>query len=243
MATLTSDPSGTTTAVQHLTPADRAILPTLLSKTHEFVKSYMSRYDSSHDFSHVLRVLHLALHVAQAEQKAGGAPAYDTTIVTLAALLHDVGDKKYVKEGEESDEFPVKTFLVDCGASEKLGEVVQTIVNGVSYSKEIRDPQRVLDLIEEYPELAVVQDADRLDAIGAVGIGRTFTFAGAKGSGGAGMENVLKHFEEKLLRLGGMMKTKTGRELGEKRLKLLREFERCWLEEKSVAGGVEVLLE
>ncbi|KAK6354656.1 hypothetical protein TWF696_003796 [Orbilia brochopaga] len=243
MATLASDPSGPATAIQRLTPADRNILPTLLSKTHVFVKSYMSRYDSSHDFSHVLRVLHLALHIAQAEQKIDGAPAYDKTIVTLAALLHDVGDKKYVREGEENDEYAVKTFLLGSGASEQLSEVVQTIVNGVSYSKEVKDPQKVLLLIKEYPELAVVQDADRLDAIGAVGIGRTFTFAGAKGSGGPGMENVLKHFEEKLLRLGGMMKTKTGNEMAEKRLKILRDFERCWLEEKSMAGGVEIMME
>ncbi|KAF3919167.1 hypothetical protein ABW21_db0209475 [Orbilia brochopaga] len=228
MAAPASNPSDPAMAAQYLTPADRNILPTLLSETHVFVKSYMSRYDSSHDFSHVLRVLHLALHVAQTEQKTSGAPAYDSTVVSLAALLHDVGDKKYVREGEENDENPVKTFLLSRGASEQLSEVVQTIVNGVSYSKEVKDPQKVLSLIQEYPELAVVQDADRLDAIGAVGIGRTFTFAGAKGSGGLGMENVLKHFEEKLLRLGGLMKTKTGQDMAERRLKILRDFERCW---------------
>ncbi|KAF3933045.1 hypothetical protein ABW20_dc0107051 [Dactylellina cionopaga] len=266
---------------ERLTASDRALLPTLLSKTHAFVKDYMSRYDSSHDFSHVLRVLHLAIHIAQTEQKLLQSVAlvaatdtkvlstYDTTIVTLAALLHDIGDKKYIKEGEAVDPSPVKSFLVGCGASEGLGEVVQTIVDGVSYSKEVKNPQRVIELIKEYPELvgilfpmvgliiffpelsannavidlqAVVQDADRLDAIGAVGIGRTFTYSGAKGTGGPGMENVLKHFEEKLLRLGGLMKTKTGAEMAEKRLKLLRDFEKCWLEEKSIAGGVEVAL-
>lgn len=197
----------------------------------------MSRYDSSHDFSHVLRVLHLALHISNLETKSLATVAllpppqtkveqYDRTIITLAALLHDVGDKKYAKEGD--DEYPVKAFLLSLGASEQLSKTVQAIVDGVSYSKEIKDPQRVLDLIEQYPELAVVQDADRLDAIGAVGIGRTFTFSGAKGHAGAGMENVLKHFEEKLLRLGGMMKTNTGREMAEKRLQLMREFERSW---------------
>ncbi|RVD80423.1 uncharacterized protein DFL_008320 [Arthrobotrys flagrans] len=248
----TGHPQSTTPAGQ-LPEPDQALLPTLLPETHAFVKAYMARYDSSHDFSHVLRVLNLAHHISQTEQKylqsvalvapptTKVAPLYDSTIVTLAALLHDVGDRKYIKEGEDVDESPVKTFLVGSGASEALGERVQTIVNGVSYSKEIKDPQRVLDLIESYPELAVVQDADRLDAIGAVGIGRTFTFAGAKGSGGPGMENVLKHFEEKLLRLGTMMKTKTGKEMAEKRIQVLREFERCWLEEKSIAGGVEVI--
>ncbi|KAF3087220.1 hypothetical protein TWF102_006158 [Orbilia oligospora] len=227
-------------AAVELSQSDQALLPTLIPKTHAFVKDYMARYDSSHDFSHVLRVLNLAHHIAQTEQKylqsvalvpppaTKVAPLYDSTIITLAALLHDVGDRKYIQEGEKVDESPVKTFLVESGASEALGERVQTIVNGVSYSKEIKDPQRVLDLIEVYPELAVVQDADRLDAVGAVGIGRTFTFAGAKGSGGAGMENVLKHFEEKLLILETMMKTKTGTEMAQKRTKVLREFERFW---------------
>ncbi|KAF3920141.1 hypothetical protein AA313_de0203120 [Arthrobotrys entomopaga] len=213
-----------------LTVSDRSNLPTLLSKTHAFVKEYMSRYDSSHDLSHVLRVLHLALHIAQTEQKGlqSAAVVYDTAVITLAALLHDVGDKKYIKEGEDVDSHPVKTFLTGCGASEGLGDVVQTIVDGVSYSKEVKDPQRVVDLISVYPELAVVQDADRLDAIGAVGIGRTFTYSGAKGAAGPGMENVLKHFEEKLLRLGGMMKTKTGQDMAEQRIKILRDFEKCW---------------
>ncbi|EWC47424.1 hypothetical protein DRE_00392 [Drechslerella stenobrocha 248] len=229
---------------QRLTPADQALLPTLLPDTHAFVKSYMSRYDSSHDFSHVLRVLNLALHIAQAERTANAtAPVYDSTIVTLAALLHDVGDRKYLVAGEAVDEAPVKTFLVGRGASQQLGDTVQAIVDGVSYSKEIKDPQRVVQLIATYPELAAVQDADRLDAIGAVGIGRTFTFAGAKSSGGPGMENVLKHFDEKLLLLGGLMKTRTGSEMAETRLKLLHEFQRCWLEEKSIAGGVEIAME
>ncbi|EGX51437.1 hypothetical protein AOL_s00054g136 [Orbilia oligospora ATCC 24927] len=243
------------TAAGELSQSDQALLPTLIPKTHAFVKDYMARYDSSHDFSHVLRVLNLAHHIAQTEQKylqsvalvpppaTKVAPLYDSTIITLAALLHDVGDRKYIQEGEKVDESPVKTFLVEAGASEALGERVQTIVNGVSYSKEIKNPQRVLDLIESYPELAVVQDADRLDAIGAVGIGRTFTFAGAKGSGGAGMENVLKHFEEKLLILKTMMKTKTGTEMAEKRTNILRDFERFWVEEKSIAGGVELSLD
>lgn len=97
-----------------------------------------------------------------------------------------------------------------------------------------------------YPELGIVQDADRLDAIGAVGIGRCFTFLGAKGKGkgkGKGdgeeweLENAIRHFGEKLERLEGMMKTESGREMARVRTERLRVFKGWWEEETGVGSG------
>lgn len=153
------------------TAADRA----LIDKVCIYVQNYMAHYDGSHDYNHILRVLGLAKKIA-----ASSPGTYDPLVVTLAALLHDVGDKKYLEPGQDST-LLVRDVLLGFGVNAELAAKVQTIVTTVSYSSEIKDPAKVLAVIEQYPELAVVQDADRLDAIGAIGIGRTFTFGGARG--------------------------------------------------------------
>lgn len=83
----------------------------------------------------------------------------------------------------------------------------------------------MLALIKEYPELAVVQDADRLDAIGAVGIGRAFAFGGAKGRT---LGSTMEHFDDKLLKLEGMMKTDIGRRLAKERTERMALMKQWW---------------
>jgi uncharacterized protein len=190
----------------------------LIAKVMEYVKAYMANYDPSHDYNHIRRVVHLARRI-QAD-----TPGTSLHIVTLSALLHDVGDKKYLKPGEDSSRL-VFDVLRSMGASDALAEKIQTICLGVSYSSEIKNPSRVLELISEHPELAVVQDADRLDAIGAVGIGRTFAFGGAKNRP---MEETMRHFDEKLVLLEGMMKTDTGRRMAKERTDRLRLMQEWW---------------
>lgn len=190
----------------------------LIADITKFVEQYMSHYDGSHDFNHIQRVLRLALHIQSR------TPGTSRPIVTLAALLHDVGDKKYLKPGEDASRLVHDTLRAH-GATDALAEKVQTICLGVSYSSEIEDPAKVVSLIREHPELAVVQDADRLDAIGAVGIGRTFAFGAAKGRD---MEDAIEHFVDKLLKLEGMMKTETGRALAKERSQRIRTMQEWW---------------
>ncbi|OAQ98988.1 hypothetical protein LLEC1_05490 [Akanthomyces lecanii] len=191
----------------------------LIARVTDYVKEYMSHYDSSHDFNHITRVVRLAQHI-QAR-----TPSTSRDIVTLAALLHDVGDKKYLRPGEDASRL-IHATLRSLGAGDALAEEVQAICLGVSYSSEIKDPGRVVALVAAHPELAVVQDADRLDAIGAVGIGRTFAFGAAKGKD---LEDTIRHFEDKLLRLEGMMKTETGRALARERSERIRLMLEWWL--------------
>ncbi|KAK1700369.1 HD domain-containing protein [Colletotrichum godetiae] len=197
----------------------------LVSEVTKYVEAYMAKYDASHDFNHIKRVVSLA-HSIHAQSPA--TPALDKHIITLSALLHDVGDRKYLQPGEDASTL-VSTLLRSLGAAPELAARVQTICLGVSYSSEIKDPALVRALIAEYPELAVVQDADRLDAIGAVGIGRCFTFGGAKGA--RSMDDSIIHFEEKLVRLEGMMKTNAGREMARERTKRLLTFMEWWQDE------------
>ncbi|PKS07590.1 hypothetical protein jhhlp_006196 [Lomentospora prolificans] len=205
---------------------------TLLHQVTDYVRKYMANYDGSHDFNHIERVHHLAQLIHSSEYSPENPT--DASVVSLCALLHDVGDKKYLRAGE-NPETMVRDVLVGFGAGAELAERVQTICLGVSYSSEIKDPDKVKRLIAAYPELAVVQDADRLDAIGAVGIGRAFAFGGAKART---LENTLDHFNEKLLLLEGMMKTETGRKLAKERSERLRMFASWWQSETKIVGDL-----
>lgn len=204
---------------------------TLVVKTKTFVAEYMSKFDPSHDYTHILRVLNLAKRIRVREQLRNPSVCYDTKIITLASLLHDVGDHKYLKAGENATD-AVESFLLQIGAMPELARKVQRVVTHVSYSAEMKDPALVHRVLEELPELGIVQDADRLDATGAIGIGRCFVFAGTKRAED-GMDGALKHFEEKLERLPQHMKTETGKELARARTKKLELF-RAWWEEETV---------
>ncbi|KAI0164291.1 hypothetical protein GGR52DRAFT_113783 [Hypoxylon sp. FL1284] len=205
--------------------AGQAVEGNLVQSVTEYVRSYMANYDGSHDFNHIQRVVGLARYI---HAHLPEAPRRDQQVVVLSALLHDVGDRKYLKPGEDASTLVYK-LLLSLGASEQLAKTVQTVCLGVSYSSEVKDPARVQGLIESHPELAVVQDADRLDAIGSIGIGRVFTFGGARTT--RSMEDSIQHFHDKLLKLESMMKTDVGRDLAKQRTIRMQEFLKWWDEE------------
>ncbi|KAI8943754.1 hypothetical protein NX059_001731 [Plenodomus lindquistii] len=219
----------TSTPPVPLLPLPSTSLP-LFKSLNTYVHTYMSQYDASHDYSHILRVLSTTHKIYISEHASNPTTPYDTTALFLSALLHDVADHKYAKPGTDPDS-QVASVLLSHGADPALANKVQEIVTCVSYSHELRNPERVRDTLAMYPELAIVQDADRLDALGAVGIARCFSYGAAKCKG-EGMERAVGHFAEKLYRLEGMMKTGVGREMARRRTEVLRGFEREW--------GVEV---
>lgn len=231
---------------------------TLYASMVEFVHTCMSGHDPSHNPAHVHRVAALADTILEAEQALHPTRQYDAAVVKLAALLHDIGDRKYLpnlasarsKDTPEGDDMGtvdpttmVQVALLQHGAPSDLASKVQTVVSHVSYTTECKNPSVIRQLIDQegYPELAIVQDADRLDAIGAIGIGRTFTFLGAQGKKFAGdgkweMGNSIEHFGDKLEKLEGMMKTDTGRKMAQVRTERLRMFRGWWEEEMEVSG-------
>ena len=195
----------------------------LISATKEFVKQFMSQHDSSHDYQHVERVLTLSQKILAASQIS-----VSPTVVTLLALLHDVGDKKYTSGS--GNPRPVESFLLSAGAEPELAVLVQELADNVSYSHELANRDSVAAMVEQHPELAIVQDADRLDAIGAVGVARTFTYTAAKGKSG-GMGEAIRHFDEKLLLLEGGMKTAEGKELAKVKGERIKAFREWWRDE------------
>lgn len=200
----------------------------LISQVQSYIYAYMSRFDASHDYSHIIRVYNLARTISAREACLLPPIHYNPNIIALASLLHEVGDKKYLVPGEDGTTM-AERILLNCGSSAPLAKEVQEVVSHVSYSTETKDPSKVQKFITEHPELAVVQDADRLEAIGAVGIGRCFAYTAAKAKGNLG--EAIIHFQEKLEKLESMMKTRTGREMAVERTERLRVFRGWWDEE------------
>ncbi|KAK7526523.1 HD domain-containing protein [Phyllosticta citriasiana] len=198
----------------------------LFESVKDCVKDYMTRYDASHDFYHILRVLGMAKLIL-AETQEEGRQGLDETAVFLAALLHDIGDHKYAQPGEDVEN-QIAKLLVERGASPTLAAKVQTIAINVSYSTESKNPVAFRAVLDRHPELAIVQDADRLDSLGAAGIARTFVYTGAKR---ADMKDAIAHFDEKLVKLEGMMKTTAGKRLAAERTRRIREYQSWWRDE------------
>ncbi len=205
----------------------------LIPKVLSYVQNYMSRFDASHDYAHILRVYNLARTISSREAQISPLIHYNPNVIALASLLHDVGDKKYSVPGEDSTTM-VENILLSFDAPTSLAKEVQEIVSHVSYSTEIKDPSKTQEIIASHPELAVVQDADRLDAIGAIGIGRCFAYTAARGKGS--LQEAIIHFQEKLERLESMMKTMTGREMAVERTERLKIFRGWWDEEVGKVG-------
>ncbi|KAJ6783197.1 hypothetical protein PWT90_01237 [Aphanocladium album] len=207
----------------------------LVSKAASYSLEFMSKLDASHDWEHIVRVASLAnLIYRRSVNTAEINP--DTCShrkVILAALLHDVADRKYIQQDQDSATVLFQ-LLTSFGAENSLAEDVQTICHGMSYKNEISDPAAVVALVAKHPELAIVQDADRLDSIGAIGIGRVFTYGGAKTT--RPLQGSLGHFDQKLLHLVPLMKTQAGREMAHERTERLRLFKQWWEEEESVTN-------
>ncbi|MCY8381013.1 HD domain-containing protein [Bacillus haynesii] len=176
----------------------------------EWVKEKLAAEGTGHDWLHIERVRNVSLQIAKEE----GA---DLFMTEACALLHDVSDEHRVPLQELkrhlSEDWKVDPETVDG---------ILDIITRISF----RDREKYKDEPLSKEGMAV-QDADRLDAIGAVGIARALMYAGAKGHllyGSANAPTAVGHFYEKLLLLKDLMNTKTGRMLAEKRHKLMLEF-------------------
>ena len=210
-----------------------AMNPKIIDDALDFVKQIFSTDFSGHDYFHTLRVYKMAVKIAQEE----GA---NQEIVALAALLHDVDDIKLSPETHEHKERAV-AFLRQHAVDEITIQTICTVIDEVSFSG-------IDSVIPSTLEGMCVQDADRLDALGAVGIARTFAYGGSHGRAMydpdepptlnmSGEEyhshksTSLNHFYEKLFLLVDMMNTRSGKELGKAREKYMREYVDEFLDE------------
>ena len=188
--------------------------PTLVAKTLEYATDRLAGQGAGHGMEHVLRVLHSARAI---RAEVGG----DRMVVDLAAILHDVGDEKFHEGVERSAEFS-REILKELGATSNLIEHVAQIVDNISFRK--HEDAQPLSL-----EGQIVQDADRLDALGAIGIVRTIEYGAATGRpfyspDDATARTGISHFHDKLFKLYDLMNTGAGRRLAVDRERFMQTF-------------------
>jgi len=193
----------------------------IIQKTVAFTRQTLENAEGGHDWWHVHRVWTNAKHIAETER-------CNLLVVELAALLHDIADAKFHKGDEEIGPKTAAGFLKSVRVDQQIIEHVQQIIRNISFKSGFDKPKF------HSKELAIVQDADRLDAMGAIGIARAFSYGGFTGREIYNPEiqpnlNMTKeeykkstapsinHFYEKLLRLKDNMNTATGKQLAQQR--------------------------
>lgn len=202
----------------------------------DFVKEKLNGAESGHDWFHIERVWKLSKKISETEN-------CNLLVVELSALLHDIADPKF-HNGDETLALNIsREFLENHHVAEEIIEQVLFIIKNISFKNRKEAP-------ENLPvELKIVQDADRLDAIGAIGIARTFNFGGFKNNLMYHPEilpnlhmtkeeykksegTTINHFYEKLLLLKDLMNTETAKKIASERhdfmLKFLDEFYKEW---------------
>jgi len=185
----------------------------------DFAKVSTKEFDSGHDWWHLHRVRNLALYIHE-EENTG-----DKITIEIAALLHDIDDKKFRKGQGLKAETIISDLLQEFGVAEGLINEVIRINKYISFSSDARN-------IIKSPEFSIVQDADRLDAIGAIGVARAFNYGGFRNNaiyipetkGSETNASTIGHFYDKLLKLKDMMNTSTAKKLAEKRHSFLEKF-------------------
>ena len=193
----------------------------IINNTILFVKNQLTHAEGGHDWFHIERVYKNALLIAEEED-------CDLIVVKLAALLHDIADSKFHDGDELIGPKVAREFLESQNVTEDVISHVIAIIENISF--------KVGNFEKKFnsKELEIVQDADRLDAIGAIGIARTFNYGGFKNRAiydpniqpNLGMSKeeyknstapTLNHFYEKLLLLKDKMNTKSGKKIAQKR--------------------------
>ena len=208
----------------------------LIQNTIDFVKEKLEGAEAGHDWFHMERVWKLSKKIATAE-------TCNLKVVELSALLHDIADPKF-HDGDETLALKISNeFLQSQNVSAEIIEQVLFIIKNISFKNREEAPD-ILPI-----ELQIVQDADRIDAIGAIGIARTFNYGGFKNNlmyhpdiqpalnmtkeeYKKSKGTTINHFYEKLLLLKDLMNTETGKKLAEERhdfmVHFLDQFSREW---------------
>ena len=184
----------------------------IVKEATEYVRALFQGNSDGHDLDHTMRVYRTAMEIADSE------PGCDRQIVALAALLHDADDSKLFATADNAN---ARVFLNSQNVDEATIEKICTAINSVSFSKN-------RDRCPELPEGRIVQDADRLDAIGAIGIARTFAYGGKHGRT---LDSSIEHFHDKLLLLKAMMHTEKAKEMAERRHAFMESFLQEWEKE------------
>lgn len=204
----------------------------IIAKTAKFVAFTLQNAEGGHDFWHIQRVWNNAKAIAQAEENTSAETLF---VVELAALLHDIADAKFHNGDEEIGAKTAKAFLETLPVEAAVVEHVVQIIRHISFKGGNFSTKFSSKALE------IVQDADRLDAIGAIGIARTFNYGGFKNreiynpnikpdlymtkeAYKSSTAPTINHFYEKLLLLKDRMNTAAGKKMAEQRHRYMEAF-------------------
>ena len=184
----------------------------MIDEAINYIRELFAENADGHGFEHAMRVYRNALLIAETEPEA------DRLVVSLGALLHDADDHKLFNTENNAN---ARRFLEAQGMDRETADRICEAVNSVSFSKNRgKHPGTV--------EGRIIQDADRLDAIGAIGIARAFAYGGKHGRT---PEGSIAHFHEKLLLLKDLMNTEKAKEMAESRHAFMEQFLKEWEQE------------
>ena len=200
-----------------------------IHKIADRVKSELSNAEAGHDWLHINRVLKNALLISETESES------QNEVVILSALLHDIADSKFHNGDENIGPFVAENIMSEFGVPDHIKKKVILIIQNISFKGGFNDT--------EYTsiELNIVRDADRLDAIGGIGIARAFTYGGYKNRRlydpeikpaqyedkegyKQNISPTINHFYEKLLKLKDLMQTNKGKQMADERHKFMLDF-------------------
>ena len=181
----------------------------MIDAAKEYIRRLFAENADGHGLEHALRVYRSAMLIAETE------PGADREIVALGALLHDADDHKLFHTENNAN---ARRFLETQGVRRETAERICEAINAVSFSQNRGKRPGTI-------EGQIIQDADRLDAIGAVGIARTFAYGGKHGRT---PEGSISHFHEKLLLLKDLMNTKKAKKMAEERHAFMEQFLQEW---------------
>ena len=201
----------------------------IIEATKNYVRATLKDAEGGHDWFHTLRVYHNAILISKGEN-------VDALVVALGALLHDIADSKFHDGDDTIGPKIAREFLFKHNVDSLVIEHVINIIENISFNKSLEEGEKFTS-----PELDVIQDADRLDAIGAIGIARCFNYGGFKNrklfdpsiKPNMNMTKeeykkstapTINHFYEKLLLLSDKMNTRTGRQIAKQRHQFMETF-------------------
>lgn len=201
----------------------------IIEATKNFVRTTLKDAEGGHDWFHTLRVFNNSLLIAREEK-------VDLLVVALGALLHDIADSKFHNGDDTIAPKMAREFLFKKDVDSIIIEHVIKIINNISFNKSLEKGKKFTS-----PEMNVIQDADRLDAIGAIGIARCFNYGGFKNrkifdpsiKPNMNMTKeeykkstapTINHFYEKLLLLSDKMNTKTGKRIAKHRHQFMEQY-------------------
>ncbi|MGD1816284.1 MAG: HD domain-containing protein [Pleomorphochaeta sp.] len=193
-------------------------MKTIIEKAIKYIEDFFKEDYSGHDYYHSLRVYNTAIKIEEVEEENN--KAIDLTRVKLIALLHDVDDYK-ISPNTSTNLDNAKSFLKDNNIANEEIEAIISNISNLSFSK-----GKSSDCLSI--EGKIVQDADRLEALGAIGIARTFAYSGANNRAIYdpidNKDSAIKHFYDKLLKLEDLMNTNYGKQLAKERTNFMKDF-------------------